>query len=262
MHLDWLVLPEEATNCKIFRQAARSLGLCFFFLLPLAGWTSYAQSAAARKPATPLPQRNDEEYGRLIHKYLQDSRITTELVDHLPASSTVPTPLKFFGRIPGTPGELTYARDIHRYFETLANSSNRARLWKIGKTEEGRDMVVLAIANERTILNLDRYKSMLAALGDPRKISEARAANLIKTAKPIYWMASGIHSPETGGPEMLMELAYRLIVEDSPVVAERSRQHHSFHHSGGGSGWTRKRGGYLLLWQENEEAETAADVLG
>ena len=218
MHLGWRVLPEEAINSKLFRLAARSLGVCFFFLLPLSGWTLYAQSAAARKAVTPLPQRNDEEYGRLIHKYLQDSRITTELVDHLPASSTVPTPLKFFGRIPGTPGELTYARDIHRYFEALANSSNRARLWKIGKTEEGRDMVVLAIANERTILNLDRYKAMLAALGDPRKTSEARAANLIKTAKPIYWMASGIHSPETGGPEMLMELAYRLIVEDSPVV--------------------------------------------
>ncbi len=177
--------------------------------------------AAAQKNAAaslPLPQRNDEEYGQLIHRYLQDSRITTELVDHLPASSTVPTPLKFFGRIPGTPGELTYAKDIHRYFQTLANLSGRARFWKIGTTEEGRDMVVLAISNERNIQNLDKYKSMLAALGDPRETSEAKAASLIKTAKPIYWITSGIHSPETGGPEMLIELAYRLIVEESRLV--------------------------------------------
>ena len=49
----------------------------------------------------------DSAYTAKIREYLQDSRITTELVDHLPASSTVPTPLKFHGRIVGTPGELT-----------------------------------------------------------------------------------------------------------------------------------------------------------
>ena len=56
----------------------------------------------------------DEEYTRLIKQYLQDSRITTDLVDHMPASDKVPSPLKFFGRIPGTPGELTYAKDIEQ----------------------------------------------------------------------------------------------------------------------------------------------------
>ncbi len=75
---------------------------------------------AAPPPASKsAPQKNDEEYGKLIKEYLQDPRVTTELVDHLPASATVPTPLKFFGRIPGTPGELTYAKDIYRYYEAL-----------------------------------------------------------------------------------------------------------------------------------------------
>ncbi len=163
-------------------------------------------------------QQNDEEYTKLIKQYLQDPRITTELVDHLPASATVPTPLKFFGRIPGTPGELTYAKDIYRYYEALAKASPRAKFWTIGKTEEGRDQVVLAIADERTIKQLNSYKNMLAALGDPRKTSEAQAQQIIKTAKPIYWLTSGIHSPETGGPEMLIELAYRLIVEETPLI--------------------------------------------
>src|SRR3954471_25079313 len=114
-------------------------------------------------------QRNDAAYTAKIKEYLQDSRITTELVDHLPASSTVPTPLKFLGRIVGTPGELTHAKDIHRYLEQIAKSSPRAKYWTIGKTEEGRDMVVLAIADEATIRQLDRYKGMLNQLTDPRK---------------------------------------------------------------------------------------------
>ncbi|MHB1313333.1 MAG: M14 family zinc carboxypeptidase [Gemmatimonadaceae bacterium] len=160
-------------------------------------------------------QAIDQEYTKKIKEYLQDPRITTELVDHLPASSKVPSPLKFLGRIVGTPGELTYAKDIHRYLEAVAKASGgRARYWTIGKTEEGRDMVMLAIGDEQTIAQLDKYKGMLHALTDPRKTSEAEAQRLLKTAKPIYWITSGMHSPENGGPEMLMELAYRLVVDD------------------------------------------------
>src|SRR5882762_2632778 len=160
----------------------------------------------------------DEEYTKLIKQYLQDSRVTTELVDHMPASDTVPSPLKFLGRIPGKPGELTYAKDIYRYYEALAKASPRALFWKIGQTEEGRDQVVLAIADEATIKDLGKYKGMLAALTDPRKTTAEQAQQLIKTAKPIYWANSGIHSPETGGPEMLIELAYRLIIEETPFI--------------------------------------------
>src|SRR6516165_7351136 len=182
---------------------------------------AFAQSKKS-KPANPAaasaPQKLDEEYTKLIHEYLQDPRITTELVDHMPASDTVPSPLKFLGRIPGKPGELTYAKDIYRYYEALAKASPRAKFWRIGQTEEGRDQVILAIADEATIKDLDKYKDILAKLGDPRKITDEQARELIKVGKPLYWANSGIHSPETGGPEMLIELAYRLIVEETPFI--------------------------------------------
>jgi hypothetical protein len=185
---------------------------------------AFAQSAKRGKPATEpartAPQKQDEAYNKLIHEYLQDPRITTEYVDHMPASDTVPSPLKFLGRIPGKPGELTYAKDINRYYEALAKASPRAKFWKIGQTEEGRDQVLLAISDEATIKDLDKYKDIAAKLGDPRKVTEEQARDLIRTGKPIYWAASGIHSPETGGPEMLIELAYRLIVEETPFIQE------------------------------------------
>jgi hypothetical protein len=173
---------------------------------------------AAQSKNAKAPQRIDEEYTQTIRQNLQDPRITTELVDHLPASDTVPTPLNFLGRAVGAPGELTYARDIHRYYEALAKASPRAKYWKIGTTEEGRDIVLLAIADETTIKSIDKYRDMLGELTDPRTTSEARAQQLLHTAKPIYWAISGMHSPETGGPEMLIELAYRLIVEETPFI--------------------------------------------
>jgi hypothetical protein len=174
-----------------------------------------AQGLTTRGAAS---QKIDEEYTRLIKQHLQDDRITTELVDHLPASDTVPSPLKFLGRAVGTPGELTYAKDIHRYYAALAQASPRARYWTIGTTEEGRDIVALAIANESTIASLDRYRGMLGSLTDPRSTSDAQAQQLLGDAKPIYYLTSGMHSPENGGPEMLIELAYRLIVEETPFI--------------------------------------------
>lgn len=87
-------------------------------------------------------------------------------MDHLPAHPTIPTPLKFFGRIVGTPGELTYAADIHRYFQALDAASDRVKVWKIGTSEEGRDMYVLAVSDEATIANLERNRDQLKELTD------------------------------------------------------------------------------------------------
>jgi hypothetical protein len=174
---------------------------------------------AVTTTAAAQQQANDPEYTAKIREYLQDPRISTELVDHLPASSTVPTPLKFLGRIVGTPDELTYARDIHRYLKAVADAAPaRAKYWTIGKTEEGRDMVILAVGDEAAIRDLERYKGMLTQLTDPRTTTETQARQLIQTAKPIYWITSGMHSTERGGPEMLMELAYRLVVEETPFI--------------------------------------------
>ena len=164
-------------------------------------------------------QKQDAEYTALIKQRLSDPRISTELVDHLPASATVPTPLKFLGHIVGDTGKLDHAADIHRYLRAVAAAApKRAKIWNIGKTEEGRDIVLLAIADEATLAKLDTYKGYLKELTDPRKTTEARAQQLIKTAKPIYYVTSGMHSPESGGPEMLMELAYRLVVEETPFI--------------------------------------------
>jgi hypothetical protein len=189
------------------------------------GWTMLVATIATptviAAQATREGQPIDEEYTRLIAEYLQDDRITTELVDHLPASETVPTPLDFHGRIIGTPDELTYAADIHRYMRAIANASPRATVMSLGETEEGREMILVAIADEQTIADLETYKGYMSELTDPRATSEQRAQQLIEEmAKPIYWLTSGMHSTENGGPEMLQELAYRLTVQETEFISD------------------------------------------
>src|SRR5262245_9220000 len=85
------------------RRMTRYLSLAGVAVLvpALIGPAAFRARAQAPAPVQAL----DEEYTKLIKQHLQDPRISTELVDHLPASDRVPTPLKFFGRIVGTPGE-------------------------------------------------------------------------------------------------------------------------------------------------------------
>jgi hypothetical protein len=178
-------------------------------------------ATASSLPAQQMrgPDRIDQEYTKQIAQFLRDPRISTEYVDYLPASNTVPTPLRHFGHIIGAWGILDKSGDMNNYLESLAKAAPaRAKYWTIGRSEEGRDMSVIVIANEETIRNLDKYKADIAALTDPRKTAQAQAEQIIKRAKPIYYITSGMHSPETGGPEMLMELAYRLIVSEQPLI--------------------------------------------
>ncbi|MGZ5475279.1 MAG: M14 family zinc carboxypeptidase, partial [Thermoanaerobaculia bacterium] len=163
-------------------------------------------------------QTSDDEYTKQIRLFTTGPQFTTELVDHLPASPTVPTPLKVLGYIAGAEGHLTYAEDVYRYMRALEAASPRVKVFSIGRSEEGREMIVVAVSNEETIAALDRYRDITRGLSDPRKLSDAGARQLIATGKPMYYATGAMHSPETGSPEMLMELAYRLAVEDTPFI--------------------------------------------
>ncbi len=167
-----------------------------------------------------LQQPVDSAYTAKIRELTTEPRFNTELTDHLPADARVPTPLKALGYVPGTVGKLAYVADITRYFRALAAASPRVKLFDVGTSDEGRPMILAAIADSTTIAQLDHYRDITAALADPRRLSADSAQRLIAAGKPIYYATGSIHSTETGSPEMLMELAYRLAVEETPFVRQ------------------------------------------
>lgn len=144
----------------------------------------------------------------------------TRWVDVLPDHPTIPSPRDVLGYSIGTAGELTQVDDIYRYFDALAAASDRVEIFELGETFEGRSMKLVAIAEPQHLANLDVYKAYLHELGDPRNTSFERAETIIEEALPIYWMTAGLHSPELGPPEMVMELAYRLAVENREPFAD------------------------------------------
>lgn len=165
-------------------------------------------------------QKTDAWYGEQIAKYTTDPAFNTQLTRTLPASDTVPTPAKAMGDVSGAPNMLPRLKTIHDYFHSLAASSPRVKVFSIGKSEEGREMIAAAIADEKLLADLDNNRERLAQLADPRRINldDQRAAELIAQTVPVYYITGAIHSTETGNPSSLMELAYRLAVDESPYI--------------------------------------------
>jgi hypothetical protein len=180
--------------------------VCLFVLCSLG---------AAQQPCTVT---DDASYTQQIREFTTDKAFSTELVDHLPQSSCVPAPDTFLHHIVGAPNVLDYNKDINAYMRLLESKSPRVKVMSIGKSEEGREMIAVFVSDEANLASLDRNREIMAKLADPRTITDAEAQKLITEAKPIYWADGSIHSPETGSPEMLMELAYRLAVEDTPFI--------------------------------------------
>jgi hypothetical protein len=186
---------------------AAAFGLWLFWL----PCSVNAQSTAA-------PDVPDEAATREIAAATTEPRFSSPWVSYLPASSSVPSPRAFLHRIAGAPGELVNSATAAAYSRALAAASARVRVFTIGRSEEGRDIVLLAIADEKGIQDLERLKSATAALADPRKVDAAAAERIIAEARPIYYFNAALHSDETGSTETMLELAYRLAVSEQPMM--------------------------------------------
>ena len=175
---------------------------------------------SAERPGRDPRQPIDEEYTKKILEYTTEKFFLSPLVDYLPASRTVPTPTVVLGDIAGAPNKLPYSKEVYDYMRRLDAASPRVRVFSIGQTEEGREMIAVAVASEALMNRLEQNKANLAKLADPRTIgmNDAEAARLAATTAPVYYITGTIHSPEAGAPTALMELAYRLAVDESPYI--------------------------------------------
>jgi hypothetical protein len=199
-----------------FRSKLALLALCFSL------FTVNIRADNESKPGRDPKQAVDDAYTAKIKKYTTEPFFTSPLVDYLPASKSVPTPETVLGDIAGAPGILPYAEDVYKYMRALEKSSPRVKVFSIGTTEEGREMIAVALSSEANLKKLEDNRATLAKLADPRsiKFNEAEADKLVAQAVPVYYITGTIHSPETGAPTALMELAYRLAVDESPYIKD------------------------------------------
>ena len=203
------------------RDSLRGAGAAALLLLTAAAAAAQSAPASAANPYVRDPKQPiDEAYTAKIKEYTTEPYFTSPLVDYLPASKTVPTPTAVLKDVAGAPGILPYSSEVYQYMRMVEKASPRVKVFSIGKTEEGREMIAVAVSSEDNIKNLDKNRANLAKLADPRTIqmNDAEADRIAASAVPIYYITGTIHSPETGAPTALMELVYRLAVDDSPYI--------------------------------------------
>jgi hypothetical protein len=197
------------------QRPVRSLIIYVFFLTTFASIAN-AQIKPGRDPNQPV----DQEYTNKIREYTTAPYFNSPLTDYLPASPGVPTPKAVLGDVAGAPGKLPYAEDVYKYMRMLERASPRVKVYTIGTTEEGREMIAVAVGSEQLINRLEENRARLTKLADPRSINmnDDEADRLVADSFPVYYITGALHSTETGSPTALMELAYRLAVDNSPYV--------------------------------------------
>src|SRR5215216_4583030 len=127
---------------------------------------------SAMRPGRSPSQAIDDAYTKKIKEYTTEPFFLSPLVDYMPAKAGVPTPTAVLGDIAGAPGKLAYSKEVYDYMRRLEKAlPGRVKVYSIGKTEEGREHIAVAIASEELMKNYDANKAKLAKLADPRTIN-------------------------------------------------------------------------------------------
>src|SRR5512138_1809384 len=132
-----------------------SLSCVTLLLIIAAAFSVHAQNGYARDPN----QTVDEDYTKKIAEYTTEKFFNSPLTDYLPASPNVPTPKALLGDVAGAPGKLPYSADVYKYMRMLEKASPRVKVFAIGTTEEGREMIAVAIASESLLAKLDENRA-------------------------------------------------------------------------------------------------------
>jgi Zinc carboxypeptidase len=192
------------------RRRAAILALC-------AALTLSDGIAARQAPA----EQYDPDFARAVKEWTTKPEFLSPLVDHLPVRQGVPQPKDVLGYHIGAPKKLTSVADQQRYFRALEQAlPGRVKTMVAGKTEEGRDIMVVFVSSDANIQNLEANRQNMRKLADPRNLTEAQAKQIVAATKPHYHISAGLHSTEYSPPETVMELAYRLAVSEEPYISQ------------------------------------------
>ncbi len=169
---------------------------------------------------TSWDQPVDTAATRLMRSWTTDAEFTSSLVDHLPLAEGVVSPVEHFGYPLGKPGRLHTTAEFYGWYEALAGSSPRVQFEYLDDTEEGRRFGLVKVGSEANLARLEEVREAYHRLTDPRNTSREEMEELIRDLPAIYMVFSGLHSPETGHPEVTAELAYRVAVSEDPMIQE------------------------------------------
>ncbi|RPI22870.1 MAG: peptidase M14 [Acidobacteria bacterium] len=126
----------------------------------------------------------------------------------------IPRPEDVFGFKPGTDYRLADYNQMLAYYRRLDEASDRIKVFEIGPTCEGRQMILAVISAEANMANLEKWRQTSEKLARAQ-VSEQEARDLARTGKAVVWIDGGLHANEVGHAQHSPELAYRLVTDET-----------------------------------------------
>lgn len=127
------------------------------------------------------------------------------------AQGKVTTPKEQFGANVGDDYVLINYTQMQAYWSKLAKESDRMRLVEIGKTAEGRPMVMAIISSPQNLQRLDHYKGIVRKLALAEGLTDDEARKLAAEGKAVVWIDGGLHATEVVGSQQLIEMVYQMV---------------------------------------------------
>jgi hypothetical protein len=132
----------------------------------------------------------------------------------LPAAARVTSPKEQFGFNIGDDYQLVNYTQLVAYWKKLDAESERMTLVDIGRTAEGRPMIMAIITSPKNQGRLGRYKEIAKRLALAKGLTEADARRLAAEGKAVVWIDGGLHATEILGSQQLIELVWQMTDRD------------------------------------------------
>ena len=120
----------------------------------------------------------------------------------------VPTPRAILGYELGA--RFTPQRLINRYIERIAASSRRVKVDTVGRTFEGREMLILTVTSEANHARLAEIQRDARRVADPRGAAPGEVDAAVRRLPAIVWLEHSVHGGEASGVEAGLGLLYQL----------------------------------------------------
>jgi hypothetical protein len=129
-----------------------------------------------------------------------------------------PAPEQFFGHKMGADRTMPEWSKVVEYFRQLGAGSDRVQFLEYGRSTEGRPMVAGILSAPETLRRLEHYRQIQMRLSDPRRTSEAEAAQLAAEGKTIVMITCSVHATEIASTQTAVEFAWRLATSNDAAV--------------------------------------------
>ena len=133
-----------------------------------------------------------------------------------PLAGKLTTPMAEWSHNIGDDYFLANFQQLTAYWKKLEKESPRLHLVDIGKTSEGRTMLMAIITSPANYQKLARYKAISSQLANAEGLTDDAARALAREGKAVVWIDGGLHANETLGAQQLLEHVWQMVSRTDP----------------------------------------------